>query len=98
MGLGLSGVGWCGKIPVVREIDDRKVTMDTNLFSRVVHELVVRTTKYFPVAWEGGMRYDEVTRRVAISVSYFGIVDADPVCRRGLGVYMSTTKNDRMAV
>ena len=77
--------------PAVREINDREVTMDTNLLSRVVHELVVCTTEYFPVAREGGMRCDEVARRVAISTSYFGIVDADPVSRCGLGVYVSTT-------
>lgn len=31
------------------------------------------------------MRDDEVTRRVALDVSYFDIVDADPIGRRGLG-------------
>ena len=38
-----------------------KAAMDTNLLSRVVHELVIYTTEYLPVARESGMRDDEVT-------------------------------------
>ena len=66
--------------------DQEEMKTDMNLFSCIVHELVVCATEYFPVAREGGMRDDEVTRRVAIGISYFGVVDADPVSRRGLGV------------
>ena len=66
--------------------DWKEIKTAMNLFSCIVHELVVCATEYFPVAREGGMRDDEVTRRVAIGISYFGVVDADPVSRRGLGV------------
>ena len=62
--------------------------MDTNLLSSVVHELVICATKYFPVTGEGGMWDDEVARRVAIGVSYFSVVDAHWVSRRGLSLYV----------
>ena len=58
---------------------------DMNLFSRIMHELVVCATEYFPVTREGGMRNDEVARRAAIIISYFSVVGADPVSRRGTG-------------
>jgi len=35
------------------------------------------------------MRDKEVARRVAISISYFGVVNAHPVSRRGLDINMS---------
>ena len=63
--------------------------MNANLLSRIVHELVVCTTEYSPEARKGRMWDDEVTCRVTISVSYLGVVDADPVSRRGLDVRMS---------
>ena len=63
--------------------------MNTDLLSRVVHELVVCTTKYFPVTGEGRMRDEEVARRVSISIPYFSVVDADTTSRGGLGVHMS---------
>ena len=62
----------------------------TNLFPRVVHELVICASEYLPVTREGWMRDDEVTRRVAVCISYFGVVDTDPVSRRGLGTHKST--------
>jgi len=65
------------------------VTVDTNLLSCIVHELVVRATEYFPVSWEGGMWNEEVARRVTISISYFYVVDAHPVSRRGLDLFTS---------
>ena len=67
------------------------MTIDANLLSSVVHELVVCTAEYFPIARKGGMWDDKVIRRVAISISYLGIVDTDSVSRRGLGGRMSTT-------
>lgn len=56
-----------------------------NLFPSVVHQLIVRTTEYFPVTREGRMRYDEVTRRITISISYFGVMDTGTISRGGLG-------------
>ena len=63
--------------------------MGPNLLSRVVHELVVCAAKYFPVTRECRMWDDKVTRRVTIGISYFGVVDADLVSGRGLGVHVS---------
>ena len=60
--------------------------VDMNLFSHVVDELVICTTDYLPVAGKSGMRDDEVTRGVAIGVTYFGVVDTDPMSCRGLSV------------
>jgi len=65
------------------------MTMDTNLFSRVVHELVVCTTKHFPVTGEGRMWDEEVSHRVAISIPYFGVGNRDTVCWGGLGIRTS---------
>ena len=65
--------------------------MDANLFSGVVHQLVVCTAEYFPVTGEGGMRDDEVTRRITISISNFGVMDTGAISRGGLGVNRSTT-------
>lgn len=67
----------------------KEIKTAMNLFSCIVHELVVRTTEYFPVTREGGVWDDEVTCRVAIGVSYLSVVDADPVSLRGLGVQKS---------
>lgn len=63
--------------------------VNTDPLSGIVHKLVVCTTKYFPVTRESGMRDDEVARRVAISTSYFGVMNARPVSRRGLGINVS---------
>jgi hypothetical protein len=60
--------------------------MGMNLFSRVMHQLIVCAAKYFPVPGEGRVRDDEVARRIAISTSYFCVVDADSISRRGLGI------------
>ena len=57
-----------------------------------MHKLVVCTAKYFPVTREGGVRNDEVARRIAISISYFGVVDTQLVSRRGLGAHKSATR------
>ena len=65
--------------------------MDTNLLSSVMDELVICTAKYFPVTGEGRVWDDEVACRVAISISYFCVVDADPISRRRLDVCTSTT-------
>lgn len=64
--------------------------MDMDLFSGVVHELVVCTTEYFPVTREGGMWDDEVACRITIGVSYFGVMDTDAIGRGGLGINWST--------
>lgn len=53
--------------------------MDTNLLSCIVGELVVCTAKYLPVTGEGRVRSDEVACRVAISISYFSVVDGGPI-------------------
>ena len=66
--------------------------MDMYLFSCIVHELVVRTAEYFPVARKGGMRDDEVTGRITIGVSYFGVMDTCTIGRGGLDVNKSTTR------
>ena len=72
------------------KLHDRKgMKTDINLFSRIMHELVVCATEYFPVTRKDGMRNDEVARRAAIIISYFSVVGADPVSRRGLGVQKS---------
>ena len=57
-----------------------------NLFSRVVHELIICTSVHFPVTRKSGVRDDKVTRRVAISVSDFGVMDGGPIRRRRLRV------------
>ena len=59
--------------------------MNANLFSGVVHELVVCTTEYFPVTRKRGMRDDEIACRITISTSYFGVMNTDAVSRGGLG-------------
>lgn len=58
----------------------------TNIFTRVVYELVIRTTSYFPVTGKSGMWDNEVTRSVAINISYFVVVEAGPMTRRRLGI------------
>ena len=63
--------------------------VDTNPLSGIMHKLIVCTAKYFPVTRESGMRDDEVARRVTISTSYFGVMNARPVSRRGLGINVS---------
>ena len=67
----------------------------TNFFSGVVHELVVYTTQYFPVTREGRMRDDEVTGRITISISYFGVMDTGAISRGGLGFDLSTISQRR---
>lgn len=59
--------------------------VDTNIFPRVMYELIVRTASDFPVTGKSGMRDNEVSRSVAISISYFGVVDAGPMTWRRLG-------------
>lgn len=55
-----------------------------NLFSGIMHELVVCTAKYFPISREGGMRDDKITRRITISISYFGVMNTDAIGRNRL--------------
>jgi len=64
--------------------------MDTNLLSRVVDDLVVCTAEHLPVTGEGRMRGDEIACRVAISISYFSVVDGGPISRRRLNAHRST--------
>jgi len=92
MGPDLSGLGWCGEIPgsLSEKSGDGEDAMETNLLPRVVHKLVISATEYLPVTREGWMRDDEITRRVAVRISYFSVVDADPIIWRGLGVHKST--------
>jgi len=93
MGPDLSGLEWYEEIPgsvSEKSGDEGGAAAETNLLPRVVHELVVRATDYLPVTREGWMRDDEVTCRVAVPISYFSIVDADSISRRGLGIYRST--------
>lgn len=63
--------------------------METDLLPRVVHELVICTAEYFPETRECGMWDDKVACCVTICISYFGVVNADPVSGRGLGANMS---------
>jgi len=65
--------------------------MNTDLLSHIVHELVVCTTKYFPVTGEGRMRDEEVARRVSISIPHFSVVDADTMSWGGLGAHIPAT-------
>ena len=60
--------------------------MDMNLFSGVVHELIVCTTEYFPVTRKGRVRDDEVTGGVTIGISNFGVMDTGAISRGGLCV------------
>ena len=53
-----------GSPPLVRNrmIERRGGGVSTNLLSRIVHQLVVCATEYFPVTRECGMRDEKVTR------------------------------------
>lgn len=88
MGLGLSMFRWCREIPPSSEgsNDEEKAEVNTNLFSCIVHELVVCTAEYLPITRKGWVRDDEVVRRIAISISYLCVMDADPVSGRRLNV------------
>lgn len=81
MGLGSSGV--VENFPYEKNKGSGEENMDTNLLSRVMHELVVRTAENSPVTGECWMGDDEVARRVGIGVSYFRVMNADSVrwCR-----------------
>lgn len=91
MGPGLSMFRWCEKIlPLSEKSNDQEEGESPNLLSRVVHELVVRTTEYLPVTREGGVRDDEVATRIAISIPYFRVMNTNAVSRRRLGLHTST--------